>query len=268
MWCKAEFSAAVMLVHSVTWSFRNHSNMLICFSRNISYHYQGWKWSSCLLFLLNMKCKVQKNSFCISIELTCLICCSAFASLGWTQSFFQLVTAASRGSDGMVLSSKLTKMALFGRRARFWAIRWSFRRRDCIAVSLLIIGKPTNVINKSNHQNTHTAELRTAGLSKSFGVAASRHVKIQYFLQLTCAIHLDDSNNPPVCPDERKSEEEGKVERDCHRILSSQVCTKWSCRTKTSGFHLDRCETLGTGSQPFLMNQRWECVIIKETAHQ
>jgi len=28
---------------SVTWSFRNLSNMLICCSRNISYYYQCWK---------------------------------------------------------------------------------------------------------------------------------------------------------------------------------------------------------------------------------
>ncbi len=27
----------------VTWFFRNHSNMLICCSRNISYYYQCWK---------------------------------------------------------------------------------------------------------------------------------------------------------------------------------------------------------------------------------
>jgi len=27
-------------VFSVTWSFRNHSNMMICCSRNISYYYQ------------------------------------------------------------------------------------------------------------------------------------------------------------------------------------------------------------------------------------
>ncbi len=31
LWCK---------VFSVTWSFRNHSNMVICCSRNISYYYQ------------------------------------------------------------------------------------------------------------------------------------------------------------------------------------------------------------------------------------
>ncbi len=31
---KAKFSAAITPVFSVTWSFRNHSNMLICCSKN------------------------------------------------------------------------------------------------------------------------------------------------------------------------------------------------------------------------------------------
>jgi len=30
-------------VFSVTWSFRNLSNMLICCTRKISYYYQCWK---------------------------------------------------------------------------------------------------------------------------------------------------------------------------------------------------------------------------------
>ncbi len=38
-------------VFSVTWSFRNHSNMLICCSRNIYYYYQCWKQLCCLTFL-------------------------------------------------------------------------------------------------------------------------------------------------------------------------------------------------------------------------
>jgi len=37
---KAVFSAS--LVFSVTWSFRNHSNVIWC-SRNISYYCQCWK---------------------------------------------------------------------------------------------------------------------------------------------------------------------------------------------------------------------------------
>ncbi len=37
---KAEFSAAISPVFSVTLSFRNHSNMLIFCSINISYYYQ------------------------------------------------------------------------------------------------------------------------------------------------------------------------------------------------------------------------------------
>ncbi len=48
---KAEFSAAITPVISVTWSFRNHSNMLICHSRNISHYYQCWKKLCCLIFL-------------------------------------------------------------------------------------------------------------------------------------------------------------------------------------------------------------------------
>ncbi len=38
-------------VCSVTWSFRNHSNMLICCSRNITSHYQCWKQLCCFIFL-------------------------------------------------------------------------------------------------------------------------------------------------------------------------------------------------------------------------
>ncbi len=37
-------------VFTVTWSFRNHSNMLIGCSRNISYYYQCWKQLDCLIF--------------------------------------------------------------------------------------------------------------------------------------------------------------------------------------------------------------------------
>jgi len=38
-------------VFSVTWSFRNHSNVMICCSRNISDYYQFWKQLCCLIFL-------------------------------------------------------------------------------------------------------------------------------------------------------------------------------------------------------------------------
>ncbi len=40
-------------VFSVTWSFKNHSNMLICCSRNI-YYYQCWKLLCCFIFLWKM----------------------------------------------------------------------------------------------------------------------------------------------------------------------------------------------------------------------
>jgi len=38
-------------VLSVTSSFRNHSNMLICCSRNIDCHYQCWK--RCTFCIIN-----------------------------------------------------------------------------------------------------------------------------------------------------------------------------------------------------------------------
>ncbi len=50
---KTEFSAAITPVISVTWSFRNHYNILICCLRNISYYYQCWKQLCCLIFLWN-----------------------------------------------------------------------------------------------------------------------------------------------------------------------------------------------------------------------
>jgi len=41
--------SASLLQSSVTWFFRNHSNMMIWYSRNISY-YQCWKQLCCLIF--------------------------------------------------------------------------------------------------------------------------------------------------------------------------------------------------------------------------
>jgi len=37
---KAQFSTFIITVFSVTWSFRNHSNMMIWCSRNIYHYYQ------------------------------------------------------------------------------------------------------------------------------------------------------------------------------------------------------------------------------------
>ncbi len=37
-------------VFSVTWSFRNHSNMLICCSGNVSYCFQCWKQLCCFIW--------------------------------------------------------------------------------------------------------------------------------------------------------------------------------------------------------------------------
>jgi len=48
---KAEFSASLLQSSwSVTWSFRNHSNMMIWCSKNISYYYQCWKQLFTFLF--------------------------------------------------------------------------------------------------------------------------------------------------------------------------------------------------------------------------
>ncbi len=43
-------------VFSVTWCFRNHYNMLICCSRNISDYYQCWKQLCCTIFLWKLWC--------------------------------------------------------------------------------------------------------------------------------------------------------------------------------------------------------------------
>jgi len=42
---KAEFSTSLLE------TFRNHSNMMISSSRNISYYYQCWKPLCCFIFL-------------------------------------------------------------------------------------------------------------------------------------------------------------------------------------------------------------------------
>ncbi len=49
LWCKAEFSS--LQCHMI---FRNHSNMLICCSKNISLYYQCWKQLCCFVFLWKM----------------------------------------------------------------------------------------------------------------------------------------------------------------------------------------------------------------------
>ncbi len=43
--------AAITPVLSVTWFFRNNSNMLIWWSRNISYYHPCWKQLRCFIFL-------------------------------------------------------------------------------------------------------------------------------------------------------------------------------------------------------------------------
>ncbi len=63
---KAEFSASFTSVFRVTWSFRNHSDMLIIrWSRNISFYYQCWKqflWNIMIFFNKYSTNKVQKKS--------------------------------------------------------------------------------------------------------------------------------------------------------------------------------------------------------------
>ncbi len=49
--CRWMFSI-ITPVFSVTWSFRNHSNMLICCSIYISYNYQCWKQLCCFIFFV------------------------------------------------------------------------------------------------------------------------------------------------------------------------------------------------------------------------
>ncbi len=39
---------------TVTWSFRNHSYMLICYSRTISYYCQCWKQLCCLICFMEL----------------------------------------------------------------------------------------------------------------------------------------------------------------------------------------------------------------------
>ncbi len=53
-------------VVNVTWSFRNHPNILICCSGNFSYCYQCWKHLCCLIFFgayLISPCKSSINVF-------------------------------------------------------------------------------------------------------------------------------------------------------------------------------------------------------------
>ncbi len=70
IYCKMHFIPVNFPVFSVTWSMRNHSNMLICCSRNISDNYQCWRQLCCFIFLWKLifnfsgffdEQKVQKN---------------------------------------------------------------------------------------------------------------------------------------------------------------------------------------------------------------
>ncbi len=79
-WCKADFS--VPLVFSVTWPFRNHYNMQISCSKNISYYKQCWTvvlhtfFQGFYILLINIKLK--RTAFIWNRNLqwlyTCIYC--------------------------------------------------------------------------------------------------------------------------------------------------------------------------------------------------
>ncbi len=67
-------------VFRVTWSFRNHSNILICFSKNISDYYQCWNQLCCLIFLWKlwfqdslMNWKFRRTAFVWNINIFSII---------------------------------------------------------------------------------------------------------------------------------------------------------------------------------------------------
>jgi len=51
LWCQSWIFSIIIPVISVSCFFRNHSNMMICCSRNISDYYQCSKQLCCLIFL-------------------------------------------------------------------------------------------------------------------------------------------------------------------------------------------------------------------------
>ncbi len=54
LWCKTDFIIIIITeVFSISWSFRNNLNMLICCSRNSS-NDQLWKQLWCLIYLWNV----------------------------------------------------------------------------------------------------------------------------------------------------------------------------------------------------------------------
>jgi len=66
-------------VFIVTWSFRIHSNMLICWFRDIYYYYQCWKQLYCLIFswihffLILVRIERSEERHLFKIEIFCYI---------------------------------------------------------------------------------------------------------------------------------------------------------------------------------------------------
>ncbi len=60
-------------VFSVTWSFRNHSNMLICCSRNVYYYYHQYLKQLSVFFNSLMNRKIQRSALEEIIEITTFI---------------------------------------------------------------------------------------------------------------------------------------------------------------------------------------------------
>ncbi len=67
LWWKADFFSIIASVFSVTRSFRNHSNMLICCSRTIS-DYQHWKQLYCLIFIVETVTHFYDSLMNINVE--------------------------------------------------------------------------------------------------------------------------------------------------------------------------------------------------------
>ncbi len=74
---KAEYSVVITLVFRVTWSFRNHSNMLI-WCKNIYYH-QCWKHLS--LFEIEIFCNIINVFLLLLINLVHSCCIKVLISL-------------------------------------------------------------------------------------------------------------------------------------------------------------------------------------------
>ncbi len=74
MWWKNYIFSIITPGFSVTWSFRNHYNMPICCSINISYYYQCLKHLCCLIFVQffsEIHFKIIKEQHLLETEIVC-----------------------------------------------------------------------------------------------------------------------------------------------------------------------------------------------------